>query len=109
MTKSHLNPLTLTARAVINSDSQHGAVMPPIQLSSNFSFAGLQQKRNYDYTRSGNPTRDQLGQALAELEGGSHCVITSTGMSAVTLILQLLEPDDLILAPDDCYGGVSAC
>lgn len=105
MTKPTLNPLTLTARAGINSDSQHGAVMPPIQLSSNFSFAGLQQKRNYDYTRSGNPTRDQLGQALAELEGGSHCVITSTGMSAVTLILQLLAPHDLILAPDDCYGG----
>lgn len=103
MSKHH--PLTLTARAGINTDSQHGAVMPPIQLSSNFSFAGLHQKRTYDYTRSGNPTRDQLAEALAELEGGSHCVITSTGMSAVTLILQLLEPHDLILAPDDCYGG----
>jgi cystathionine gamma-synthase len=103
MTK--ISPLTLTARAGINSDSQHGAVMPPIQLSSNFAFAGLHQKRKYDYTRSGNPTRDQLAEALAQLEGGSHCVITSTGMSAVTLILQLLEPQDLILAPDDCYGG----
>jgi cystathionine gamma-synthase len=100
-----IHPQTLTARAAINCDSQHGAVMPPIQLSSNFSFAGLHQKRQYDYTRSGNPTRDQLAQALADLEQGHSCVITSTGMSAVTLILQLLQPEDLLLAPDDCYGG----
>jgi cystathionine gamma-synthase len=44
--------------------------MPPIYLSSNYSFAGFGEKRKYDYTRSGNPTRDTLAGALAELEGG---------------------------------------
>ena len=96
---------TLLAREGIATESQYGAVIAPIHLSSNFSFEDFEQKRTYDYTRSGNPTRDQLASALAKLEKGSHGVITSTGMSAVTLILQLLQPDDLILAPDDCYGG----
>lgn len=98
-------PETLAVREAINADTQHGAVIAPIHLSSNFSFAGFGQKREYDYTRSGNPTRDQLASALAKLERGRHCVITATGMGAVTLVLQLLQPTDLILAPDDCYGG----
>lgn len=100
-----LQPSSIVAQQGINSDSQFGSVMPPLHLSSNFSFSGIGQPRHYDYTRTGNPTRDQLAEALAELEKGSHCVVTSTGMSAATLILQLLKPDDLLLAPDDCYGG----
>ena len=55
---------TRAVRAGIDSDPTHGAVVPPIVLSSNFSFAGFGQKRRYDYTRSGNPTRDQLGEVL---------------------------------------------
>jgi len=74
-------------------------------LSSNFTFAGFNQKRRYDYTRSGNPTRDQLADALANLEGGAGATITSSGMSAITLVLQLLNPGDRLLAPHDCYGG----
>ncbi len=102
---SAFQPATLVVREAINADTQHGAVIAPIHLSSNFSFAGLGQKRKYDYTRSGNPTRDQLGSALAKLEQGTHCVITATGMGAVTLVLQLVNPGELVLAPDDCYGG----
>lgn len=59
----------------------------------------------YDYTRTGNPTREHLANALAELEGGEGAVVTSTGMSAVALVLQLVRPGDLILAAHDCYGG----
>ena len=62
---------TMAARVGIDRDSAFGAVVPPIVLSSNFSFAGFEQKRHYDYTRSGNPTRDLLAEALAELEGGA--------------------------------------
>lgn len=98
-------PATLLAREGIATESQYGSVIAPIHLSSNFSFEDLEQKRTYDYTRSGNPTRDQLGAALAKLEHGTHGVVTCTGMAAVTLVLQLLQPQDLILAPDDCYGG----
>ena len=96
---------TRAVRASIESDTQHGAVVPPLHLSSNFSFAGFGEKRQYDYTRSGNPTRDALADALSELEGGAGAVVTSSGMAALTLLTQLLEPGDTIIAPHDCYGG----
>ncbi len=96
---------TQAVRASIESDTQYGAVVPPLHLSSNFSFAGLGEKRQYDYTRSGNPTRDALADALTELEGGAGAVVTSSGMAALTLLTQFLEPGDTIIAPHDCYGG----
>ena len=96
---------TRAVRAGIASDLHHGAVVPPIHLSSTFSFDGFGKKRRYDYTRTGNPTREYLASALAELEGGAGGVVTSTGMSAVALVLQLVRPGDLILAAHDCYGG----
>jgi cystathionine gamma-synthase len=96
---------TLCARSGVDQDSAHGAVMPPLYLSSNYSFAGFDQKRKYDYSRSGNPTRDVLAETLAELEGGAGCVVTATGMAAVDLPFTLLQPGDLLIAPHDCYGG----
>ena len=96
---------TLAARFAVDSDEAHGAVIPPLYMSSNFSFKGFGQKREYDYTRSGNPTRDQLAGALAALEGGAGGVITASGMSAVHLATQLVKPGELIVAPHDCYGG----
>lgn len=100
------NPATRAVRAGIDCDTAFGAVTPPIVLSTNFTFEEFGKKRAYDYSRSGNPTRDQLADAIASLEGGVGGVITSTGMSAITLVLQaLLKPDDRILVPHDCYGG----
>lgn len=96
---------TSAVRASIGSDTQHGAVVPPLHLSSNFTFAGLGAPRQYDYTRSGNPTRDALGDAMAELEGGAGATVTASGMGALTLLTQLLQPGDTIVAPHDCYGG----
>ena len=96
---------TRAVSASIESDTQHGAVVPPLHLSSNFAFAGFADPRQYDYTRSGNPTRDALADALNELEGGAGAVVTSSGMAALTLLTQLLEPGDTIVAPHDCYGG----
>ena len=98
-------PATRAVRAAIDTDPQHGAVVPPLHLSSTFSFDGLGGKRTYDYTRSGNPTRDQLGEALAALEEGAGAVVTSSGMAAVTTVLQLLQPNDLLVIPHDPYGG----
>ena len=97
---------TAAVRAGIDRDTAHGAVTPPIVLSSNFSFEGFGVKRQYDYTRSGNPTRDLLGEALAELEGGAGAVVTATGMGAINLVLQaLLGPEDTLVVPHDAYGG----
>ena len=99
------NIATIAARAGVDVDAAHGAVMPPLYLSSNYSFAGFGQKRAYDYSRSGNPTRDVLAHALAELEGGAGGVITASGMAAITLLTAQLRSDELLIAPHDCYGG----
>jgi cystathionine gamma-synthase len=97
---------TRAVRAAVAADSAHGAVMPPIYLSANFEFEAFGRKRKYDYTRSGNPTRDQLAAAVADLERGAGAVVTSTGLAAITLWIEaLLRPGDLVVAPHDGYGG----
>lgn len=96
---------TKTARAGVDKDPLHGSVTPALYLSTNYSFEGLGKKRPYDYSRSGNPTRDELGRAIAALEGGHDAVITSSGMAALDLVFSLLSPGDVIVAPHDCYGG----
>jgi len=98
-------PATLAVRAALGSDTQHGAVVPPIYLSTTYAFKQFGEKGTYDYTRSGNPTRDQLADALASLEGGAGAVVTASGMAAVMLLCQFLGPNDLLVAPHDCYGG----
>ena len=104
--RSAARAATNAVRAGIDRDTAFGAVTPPLVLSSNFSFAGFGEKRQYDYTRSGNPTRDLLGEALADLEGGAGAVVTSTGMSAITLLLHaLLKPGQRLVVPHDAYGG----
>ncbi len=104
MTKHH-DPATRAARAAIGTETQYGAVVPPLYLSSNFTFDGLDGKRQYDYTRDGNPTRSALADALAEAEGGHGAIVTASGMAAVTLVCQLLDPGDRVVAAHDCYGG----
>ena len=97
---------TLAVRTGIETDTQHGAVVPPIYLSSNYTFADFGEPRQYDYARSGNPTRTNLADALAALEGGAGAVVTGTGMGAVHLVTTaLLKAGDLLIAPHDCYGG----
>jgi cystathionine gamma-synthase len=96
---------TRSVRAGLESDAQHGSVVPPIYLSTNFAFEKYRKPRKYDYTRSGNPTRDQLGSALADLEGGAGAVVTCTGLSAITLIVATLPGGARVIAPHDCYGG----
>lgn len=96
---------TLAVRAALESDTQHGAVVPPIHLTSTYAFSAFGEKRCYDYTRSGNPTRDALASAIASLEGGVGGVVTASGMAAVSLVCHLLDANDLLLAPHDCYGG----
>ncbi|MBC7770689.1 MAG: cystathionine gamma-synthase [Phycisphaerales bacterium] len=96
---------TILCSLGINDDAAHGAVVPPLYLSANYSFDGFGGKRAYDYSRSGNPTRDVLANALAALEGGAGAVVTSSGMSAVDLVLSLLPGGARVIAPHDCYGG----
>jgi cystathionine gamma-synthase len=96
---------TRAVRAGLVSDPVSGAVVPPIFLSTTYAFHGYGEKRPYDYSRTANPTRDLLGNALADLEGGAGTVITSSGMGAITLIGHLFNVGARIVAPHDCYGG----
>lgn len=100
-----LDPETRAVRAALDSDTAHGAVVPPIHLSSTYSFERFGKRRQYDYSRSGNPTRDALGTALADLEGGAGGVVVATGMAAVNLVTLLVKPGERIVVPRDCYGG----
>jgi len=96
---------TAAVRSGMESDGEHGAVVPPLHLSSNFTFEALGQRRVYDYSRSGNPTRSLLAEALAELEGGARGVVTASGMAAIALVLQLVPTGATVVAAHDCYGG----
>jgi cystathionine gamma-synthase len=102
---TNLASCTRAVRAGIDTDTQHGAVVPPLHLSTNYSFAGFNEKREYDYSRSGNPTRDLLADALADLEQGAATVVTASGMAAVALALELVPAGGKVLAAHDCYGG----
>lgn len=102
---SEYRPETIVAAAGVAADSAYRGVSPPLHLSATFGWRDPQEKPAFDYSRSGNPTRSELARALADLEGAATGVITASGMAAVGLPLNLVEPGELIIAPHDCYGG----
>lgn len=103
--KKTRDPRTVAASKGVATDPAFGAVVPPLYLTSTFAFKGYEQSSGYEYSRTSNPTRDLLAETLAELEGGAGAVVTSSGMAAVDLVLSLLRPGELVVAPRDCYGG----
>jgi cystathionine gamma-synthase len=98
-------PETVAAAYGVASDRGFGAVTPPVYLSTTFAYSGYERAGRHEYTRTSNPTRSLLAETLAKLEGGAGAVVTSSGMAAVDLVLSLVRPGDLVLAPHDCYGG----
>ena len=102
---SPLDPRTAAVRAGLETDPSTGAVVPPLHLSSTYTFPAFGEKGPYDYSRSGNPTRDLLAAALADRENGAGAVVTGSGMAAIALVGQLLPRGSRLIAPHDCYGG----
>ncbi len=100
-----LNQQTECVNAAIGQDQAYGAVTPPLYLSSNYKFPAYGEMGKYDYGRGGNPNRDALAEAITKLETGCGGVITSSGMAAIDLVLNLVPYGGLVLAPHDCYGG----
>ncbi|MGZ3449471.1 MAG: cystathionine gamma-synthase [Polyangiales bacterium] len=96
---------TLAIHAGYEPDPVHGAVMPPIVLSTTFAQEGPGAHKGFDYGRSGNPTRNSLEACIAALEGGSHGLAYASGCAATTNVLHLLRPGDHSLSGDDVYGG----
>ena len=96
---------TQCVHAGVQPDPSYGSVMPPIYQTSTFAFRDVCTNAGFDYTRSGNPTRAALEEAIATLEGGGGATCTSTGMSAVLVALNLLPHGSHLLSTVDCYGG----
>lgn len=86
-------------------DPETGAVIPPIHLATTFVQPGAGEWGEYDYSRSGNPTRKALERTLASLESGSGALAFSTGMAAIHAVTMLLHSGDEIIAGADIYGG----
>jgi len=86
-------------------DPATGAVVPPIHFATTFRQPGAGVWGEFDYSRSGNPTRSALQSTLASLEGGVGSLAFSTGMAAIHCVTMLLSPGDMILAGSDIYGG----
>jgi cystathionine gamma-synthase/cystathionine gamma-lyase len=87
------------------SDPRTGAVSVPVYQASTFEQDGIGKPRGFEYSRSGNPTRQALEEALASLESGKYGLAFASGVAATTAVLQLLKPGDHIVAGDDIYGG----
>jgi len=86
-------------------DEETGALMTPIFANSTYVQDGPGEDRGYEYSRTGNPTRDDLEDNLASLEGGEYGRAFSSGMGAINTVLNLLESGDHVVAGDDVYGG----
>jgi len=82
-----------------------GAVAVPIFASATFAHPGVGQSTGFDYSRSLNPTNVHLEDTVAALEGGSDAIAFSSGMAAVSALMELFSPGDHIIASDDLYGG----
>lgn len=83
----------------------HGAIVPPIYQTATFQQPTATEFGEFDYTRSGNPTRALLEQQLAELEEGKYACAFASGMAALTSIVRTLKSGEEIVAGDDLYGG----
>ncbi|MCB1571013.1 MAG: PLP-dependent transferase, partial [Xanthomonadales bacterium] len=98
---------TLAVHAGGDSDSETGAVSPPIHLATTFRHGPAGERiAGYEYQREGNPTNDRLCAAMAALEGGVQALTFASGMAAISSLLESLAPGSRIVIPDDCYTGL---
>ncbi|MBZ4415334.1 PLP-dependent aspartate aminotransferase family protein [Myxococcus sp. RHSTA-1-4] len=96
---------TALVHAGVRRDPSTGAVAVPIYQSATFQHPALGQSTGYDYSRTKNPTRSALEDALARLEGGSLGLAFSSGMAALHCAFQLFGPEDHVILTEDLYGG----
>ncbi len=100
-----MNIATQAAQIGLDWDSRTGAVTVPIYQTATFRHPGLGQSTGYDYSRSGNPTRQALEEGMARLDRGARGFAYSTGMAAITSILFLFKSGDHLVVTEDLYGG----
>ncbi|GLI38730.1 PLP-dependent aspartate aminotransferase family protein [Geobacter hydrogenophilus] len=100
-----MNIATQTAQIGLEWDTRTGAVTVPIYQTATFRHPGLGQSTGYDYTRSGNPTRQALEEGIARLEGGARGFAYASGMAAIANLLLLFKKGDHLVVTEDLYGG----
>ena len=88
-------------------DPTTGATITPIYQTSTYTQEGLGKHKGYEYSRTGNPTRAALEEALAQLENGKYGLCFASGLSATSTILCLLKAGDEVIAGNDLYGGTT--
>ncbi|MGE7692576.1 aminotransferase class I/II-fold pyridoxal phosphate-dependent enzyme [Lysinibacillus sp. NPDC094177] len=103
--KQHIETSLIHAGVRDGYENKKGAVNVPMYLSSTFHQESIDEFGEYDYARSGNPTREALEKAVAELEGGVRAHAFSSGIAAVSAALMLLSQGDHIVITEDVYGG----
>lgn len=86
-------------------DKAYGAVMPPIYQTSTYAQSTPGGHQGYEYSRSGNPTRAALENALASIENGHYGLAFASGLSAMDAVIKLLNPGDEVVSTNDLYGG----
>jgi cystathionine beta-lyase/cystathionine gamma-synthase len=96
---------TLAVHAGVEPDPTTGAVMTPIYQTSTYAQEDVGRHKGYEYSRTDNPTRTALQQALAVLEGGAHALAYASGMAATDNLLRLIKPGQHVLCGNDVYGG----
>lgn len=89
----------------IDGDPHTGAVSVPIYQTSTYRQQGLGENSGYEYSRTGNPTRESLEKLIAELEGGTAGFAFGSGMAAITAVLSLFQSGDKIIISSNVYGG----
>ena len=96
---------TKAIHAGVHPDPTTGAIMTPIYQTSTYAQRSPGDNKGYEYSRTHNPTRTQLQDALAALDNGKHGLAFASGMAAIDCVLRLLKPGDEVISTDDLYGG----
>ena len=96
---------TKAIHAGVHPDPETGAIMTPIYQTSTYAQRSPGDNRGYEYSRTHNPTRTQLQDALAALDNGRHGLAFASGMAAIDCVMKLLKPGDEVISTDDLYGG----
>jgi len=96
---------TKAIHAGVHPDPETGAIMTPIYQTSTYVQRSPGDHQGYEYSRTHNPTRTQLQNAVAALENGKHGLAFASGMAAIDAIVKLLQPGDEVISTNDLYGG----
>lgn len=105
MNKKELRFNSKTIHGGQHPDKAYGAVMPPIYQTSTYAQTSPGEHKGYEYSRSGNPTRTALENAVASIENGTYGMAFASGLAAIDAVLKLLEPGDEVISTGDLYGG----